>query len=142
MLGGGSLEGRGDVGNGSEQYETIVLGRKEAATPPEGPSIGIDSVHDKSAAADEARGCYATLERMFQQPCANALPFPALVGRELSEQQARHGIRGLACPDRSRQNRGHDRRGRETVVADYSVILVNDDNGREPSLLIRQSACL
>ena len=52
--------------------------------------------------ADQGRGLHAAFERVLEQPGADAAPMPAGVRRQLTEQQARHGVGRLPGADRAR----------------------------------------
>jgi len=73
-------------------------------SPPERRSFLVDGVYHQRAPADERRGSHTTLKRVFQQAGSYAAASPTEIGRELTEQQARHGIGRLARSDGSRQD--------------------------------------
>ena len=85
---------------------------------------------------------HAALERVFHETRADPAPLPIDVGRELTEQQARNRIGRLARADRARQHVRHDGRRRETIVADDTTRLMNDDDGCKAFLLIGKCASL
>jgi hypothetical protein len=79
-------QGCGDRGDRAEQHKWIVAGWDEATPLPEGRRLRIDGVDHEGAAANEARGCHATLESMLYETRSNALASPTDVSRELAKQ--------------------------------------------------------
>ena len=57
----------------------------EATPAPERRSFDVNRVDNQCAAPDEARGCDAALQRMFEQAGANTLANPVPIRRKLSE---------------------------------------------------------
>ena len=79
---------------------------------------------------------HAPLQGVLEQASSDAASGPAEIGRELAEQQTRHGIGRLACPNGSGKDVRRHRRRREAVIADDTALLVNDENGRKTLFLV------
>jgi len=92
-----------NIGDRPEEDQWIVFRGNEAASDPERSSFDVNRVDDQSATSNEARGRDTALQRMLEQAGANSLADPILIGRKLSEQQARDGVGRLTGSDRPRQ---------------------------------------
>ena len=102
----------------------------------------IHGVDHQRAPADQTCGLNAALKRMLYQARANAAPRPFRIGGKLAEKKAGDRIRRLTSADRARQHSRDNGGRRKTVVANDTSGLVNDEDGREALLLIRESAHL
>jgi hypothetical protein len=104
--------------------------------------LDIDGIDDEGTPANQAGRHYTALQRMLEQASANSFANAILICRQLSQQQARNGIRWLTGTDRSRQRCGKNRRRREAVIANDPIGFMYDHDGRETLLLIGERACL
>jgi len=132
----GGLQRRGDVRDGSEQHQRVVLGRKKAPGAPEHGRLVIDGIDDQGAPADQRGAAYAAGERVVEQSGADPPPDPRLIGGKLAEQNARHRVRRLPGADRARQGGGDDGGRRQAVIADDTGRHMDDHDYGEPLLLI------
>ena len=94
------------------------------------------------APANQLCCTYRAQKGVFDETGSNASACPFPIGGELSKQQAWNRIGWLTSPDGSRQGIGHDSRWGETVKANDSFCLVNDDYGCEAFCLIGECAGL
>jgi len=78
------------------------------------------------------------LQGVFQQSSANAFASPALIGGELTQQEAWHGIRRLASTDRTGSLSRDDRRRREAVIAYDMAVFMDNHDRRETFFLIAE----
>ncbi len=81
----GSLYGRSDVRDCSEQYERIVFRNEEPSPLPEGSRLQVDSIDHECAAANELRRGDTAHKGVFDQSCADTAACPGDVGRELAQ---------------------------------------------------------
>ena len=132
----------GDVCDRPEKNQRIILGRDESASLPEFCGFHIDRMDDQSASTDQAGGGDAALQRVADKARSNSPPDPVLIGRKLSEKQAGNRIGRLPRADRSWQRRGQDGGRRETVIADHSIGLVNDEDRCKAFFLIGECSRL
>lgn len=112
--------------------------RQKAAPLPELRSVVVDGIDHQGPSADQAGCLHTALERVFDQTGADPLPRPGFVRGKLTEEQTRNRIGRLSGADRARQDRGHNRRGRQTVIADNPPGLMHHENGGKALLLVRQ----
>lgn len=132
----------GDVGDGPEKNERIILGQKEAASPPEFGGFLIDGIDHQRPTANEGGGLDATLQGMFDEAGPNPLPRPSGIRRKLAEKKTGNRIGRLSGTDRARKDRRHGGGWRQPVVADDAPCFMNDENGGEAFLLIGKGARL
>lgn len=118
----GRLQRRGDIGNGPEQHELIVLRRKKNPTARECRYVIINGIDDKRLPADQRGAIHAARQGMIEQAQANPLPIPCSIRRKLPEQNTRHRVGRLAGADRARQGGGHDR-GRCQAISPAITVL-------------------
>ena len=88
-----------------------------------------------AAATQRSRACFRSPEPM---------PFPFQASSVASCPSSKQGTGSGGWPVRIERGstEGYDRRRREPVVTDDAIALVDNDNGCEPLLLVREGACL
>lgn len=120
----------------------IIFGAQEAAPFPEQRRLLIDGINHQCPSPDERRSQDTSLQRVLDEAGSDPLPRPSGIGGKLAEKKAGNGVGRLARADRTRQDRRHHGRRRQTIIADDAPRLMDHENGGKAFLLIGKGARL
>src|SRR6185312_9154015 len=114
----------------------IVPRGNEAPTLPVALGVGVDRSDDDCTTADDIGPGDTALQRILDQPAADALPGIASIDRKLPDQKTRNGIRRPSGADRTWGAVRLDDARCEAIIADHGAVIVNDQDASEPTGLV------